>query len=327
MSINSSLGVVAEATYGTAVTVTRFYPLLTESVRETVDKMESEARRAGTQVLQDSLSIPIFKGAAGPIEIPVMNKDFGFWLQHLLGAVATTGPTDSAYVHTGTVATLKGKSFSCQINRPFHDSGTDQPFSYEGGKIKSWEFSAGVNDEPKLSIEADFEDLQTGTSLASPSYTTGLEMLSWAHASSAFTIAGTSVPITKFSVKCDNGLKTDRHYIRGSGLKKEPVANAYRNIEWEVEADFDSLTQYNRFKVATNAGQYAQLICTLKAPTLIGVSSYPALAITIPAARFDTVDIENGGMEPSMQTLHGVARYDGTNSPLTLAYTTSQATP
>lgn len=327
MSIDTQAGFVDESTYGTAVTVTKFFPLISESIREDVSKLESEARRSGLHVQRSDISIPIYKGSAGSVEIPIMSKDFGWWLKHLTGAVATAGPTDSGYTHTGTVGTLKGDSFSAQFNRPFHDSGSNQPFSYEGGKVASWEISCGVDQEAKLSADLDFENVATGTALASASYPAGLELLSWAHAESLLTIAGTTVPVTEFTVGCDNGLKLDRHYVRGSALKKEPVADKYREITWSLTADFDSLTQYNRFKAATNAGQYAEIVVALKAPTLIGATTYPGLTITIPAARFDEIDVDNSSTDPNMQTLSGVARYDGTNSPITLAYVTTQSTP
>lgn len=326
MGIQTQLGVKDETTWGTAVTPDRFFPLLTEGIKEQIDRLESDARRAGLTVQRSDISIPIYKGSAGAVEIPIMSKSFGFWLKHLLGAVATAGPTDSAYTHTGTVASLKGDSFTAQINRPFHDSETNQAFTFEGGKVTSWEIMLGVDEEAKLSAECDFENYSTATALATASYASGLELMSWAHSESTLTIAGTQVPVTSFKLSCDNALKTDRHYIRGSGLKKEQVANAWREITWELTADWDSLTQYNRVITTTNAGQYAQIIATVKAPTLIGLSSYPALTITIPAARFDEIDIDNSGFDPNMQTLSGVVRFDGTNSPVTVAYTTADST-
>lgn len=326
MAIETQLGVRDESTWGTAVTVDRFFPLISESMEPVVDKLETEARRAGLLVQRSDISIPIYKGSAGSIEIPVMNRSFGWWLKHLLGGTATAGPTDSAYTHTGTVATLLNDSFTMQVNRPFHDSGTNQAFTYEGCKIVSWELTAGVDEEVKLTAEVDAENESTGTSLASASYPTGLELLSWAHASSQLTIAGTQVPITSFSLQCDNALKTDRHYIYGSGLKKQQVANGYRDIQFSLDCDFDSLTQYNRLRASTNAGQYAAIVVTLVAPTLIGSTTFPSLTITIPAARFDQVTIDNSSMDPNTQSISGVARFDGTNSPITLAYVTADAT-
>ncbi len=327
MPIETQVGYKDESTWGTAVVVDHFMPLLSENIAPQIDKLESDARRSGLHVQRSDISIPIIKGYSGSIELPIMSKGFGFWLKHLLGTVATAGPTDSAYTHTGTIGSLLNDSFTLQVNRPFHDSETNQAFTYEGGKVTSWEITAGVDEEVKFSAEVDFENGTTATALASASYPTSLELLSWAHSASTLTVGGTTVPVTRFSLKCDNGLKTDRHYIQGSGLKKQQVAAAYRDITWELEADFDSLTQYNRVVATTNAGQFAQIIVTLKAPTLIGATAYPALTITIPAARFDEIDIDNSGSDPAMQTLSGAVRFDGTNSAVTLAYASTESTP
>jgi hypothetical protein len=325
MSVDTQLGFKDEVTWGTAVTVDRFSPLLSEKIAPQVARLHSEARRAGELVMRND-GIPIVKGYSGPVEIPIYSKDFGFWLKHLCGTVATAGPTDSAYTHTGTIGTLLADSFTAQVNRPFHDAGTNQAFTYEGGKITSWELTAAVDEEAKLAMECDFEDCSTATALATASYTASMELLNWAHAESNLTIGGSAYPVTKFSLKVDSKLKTDRHYIRGSALKKQQVQAGFREITWELEGDFDALTHYNRVIAATSAAAHAAIVVTLKANTLIGVSSEAALVITIPAARFDEIDLENG-MDPNMQTLSGTAWYDASASAVSLAYTTSQSTP
>ncbi len=328
MSIETQIGFVDESTYGTAVTVTRFFPLLSENIKPVVERVHSDARRAG-ELAKRNDAVPNVLGYSGSIELPIYSKDFGWFLKHLQGlAPTTTGPTDSAYTHSSAIGTQLAKSFSCQVNRPLHDAGTNQAFSYEGGKITSWEISAAVGEQPTLSIECDFETCTTATALATASYTAGMELLNWAHSASLLTIGGSTVPITKFSVRSNANLKTDRHYIYGSALKKQPVAAGFREIEFDLECDFDSLTQYNRVISATASGAHASIVATLKANTLIGAASYPALVLTMGAARFDDVDLDNG-LEPNMQTLSGTAYLDtGTaGTPLTVAYTCSQATP
>lgn len=328
MSIETQLGVVDESTYGTAVTVTRFFPLLSENIKPVVERVHSDARRAG-ELAKRNDAIPNVLGYAGTVELPIYSKDFGWWLKHLQGATPTTsGPTDSAYTHTSAIATHLGDSFSMQVNRPLHDAGTNQAFSYEGGKVTSWEISAGVGEEPMLSAECDFEDCSTATALATASYTSGMELLNWAHAASLLTIAGTTVPVTAAKVRSNANLKTDRHYIRGSARKKQPVAAGFREIEFDLECDFESLTQYNRVVAETAAGVHASVVLTLKANTLIGTTSYPALVLTMGAARFDDVTLDNG-LEPNTATLSGVAVLDTATSgtPLSMAYTCSQSTP
>ncbi len=326
--IDTQLGVVDESTYGTAVTVTRFFPLLSENIKPVVERVHSDARRAG-ELAKRNDAVPNVLGYSGTLELPIYSKDFGWWLKHLQGtAPTTTGPTDSAYTHSSAIGSQAAKSFTAQVNRPLHDLGTAQAFTYEGGKVVSWEISAAVGEEPKLSAECDFEDCSTATALATASYTTGMEILNWAHSASVLTIGGTSVPVTKCSVRSNANLKTDRHYIRGSARKKQPVAAGFREIEFDLECDWDSTTQYARVVAETQAGVHAAIVLTLKANTLIGATSYPALVMTLVAARFDDVDIENG-LEPNMQTLSGSAYLDPSTSgtPLKLDYICSQATP
>ena len=325
MAINTQLGFKNESTWGTPVTVDRFYPLLSENISPVVERLQTEARRAGEFVLRDD-AVPIVKGYAGTVEIPVYNKDFSFWGVHLLGTNTTTGPTDSLFSHTATVGDLKGDSFTLQVNRPLHDAGTNQAFTYEGGKVVSWEFTAGVSEEAKLSMECDFENASTATALATASYSSGMELLNWAHASSVLSIGGSNYPITKFSLKVDNKAKTDRHYVRGSALKAEQVAEGLREISWDLEGDFSDLaTGYNRVVAATNAAAHAQIIVTLKSNTLVGAASFAGVTITIPKARFDEISIENA-MDPNTQSLSGTAWFDGTNSAVTLLTNTSVAT-
>lgn len=328
MSLDTQFGAATESTYGTPVTVTRFWPLESEQIVDNVDKLESNSRRSGLIVQRSDISIPIYRDSTGTVAIPVMSKDLGFWLPHLLGgSVSTTGPTDSAYTHTASIGSLKGKSFTAQINRKFHDSGSDQAFTWAGGKVSDWQLDAAPGAEPLLTMTCDFQNVSTATGLASASYPTGLELMSWARANSVFTIGGVQVPITKFTLKCNNSLKQDRFYINGTNLKAEPVANAYRDIDWEVEADFSALTQYQRYNVATNAGQFAVVTLELEAPTLIGATTRPSVLLTLSAARFDKDDINNQGFDPTMQTIGGKARTDGSGNCLSIAYTTAQSTP
>src|SRR5262245_44317276 len=119
-AMDHQLGVKAESTYGTAVTVDRFFEYESESIEESYGRTEGDPLRVGSSAIRSDRSTPYFKGAAGQISLDVMTKGFGFWLPHLMGgSVVTSGPTDSKYTHTITEGTLVGKSFTCQVNRPF----------------------------------------------------------------------------------------------------------------------------------------------------------------------------------------------------------------
>jgi hypothetical protein len=326
MPIISQLGVKDESTYGTAVTVDRFFEFSSESIKLDTGRAVSEGLRSGQRVARTDRFVPYILGASGGIKLEPASKGFGFWLKHMLGAVATAGPTDSAYTHTGTIGDLWGDSFTMQVNRPLGPAGsTDQAFTWEGGKVVSWTLSC--EKEGLLTFEADliFEDQATGTALASASYPSSVEMMSWARADC--TIGGTAVPVTKWSVKVDNKLKTDRYFLQSSTRRAQSAEEGMREITVECEADWDSLTQYNRFKAETAAGTLASVVVTAKSPTLIGATTYPGVTITLPNVRFDAVEATVDGPGLMMQAITGMGLSDGSAQPISVAYTTLDSTP
>jgi hypothetical protein len=322
----AQLGVVDEVTYGTPVTVSRFFELVSESVQEQRGRIESQGMRVGFRVANKDRFVPYALGAAGDLNIEVLSKGFGFWLKHMLGSVSSGTPTDSATLHTGTIGSLAGDSFTCQFNRPFHSTDADQAFTFHGGKVTGWELSNTVDGLLLAKLTCDFEDMDTDTELASASYPSGT-VENFSFVGGVIEIADTEIAVTNAVVSCNNQLKTDRRYLRGSALKKEPLENGWRQIAWQLAADFDDLTQYDRYRSATAAGALAKIEMIWTAPTLIGTSSLPVLKVTIDEARFDEAAVNIGGPENLTQALSGVGMYDGSTSAVTIEYTSADATP
>lgn len=324
-AMDHQLGVKTESVYGTAVTVDRFFEYDSESIEESYGRTEGDPLRVGSSVIRSDRSTPYFAGASGPVSMAVLTKGFGWWLTHLLGGtVSTSGPTDSKYTHTFGEGDLYGKSFTLQVNRPFHPSGTNQAFTYEGGKVTDWTLSNSVDGNLMLEIGTDFEQVATGTALATASYPTAMDNFTWV--GGVVTIGGSAYDITEISIKGDNGLDTERAQIRGNADKKQPTSSR-RKYEFSIKADFDSLTQRNRAAATVRASTLAAITATWTGPVLIGSSSYPTFTVTIPAARFDAWKGATEGTDAIEQELSGEIRYDGTNSPITIAYGTTDATP
>ena len=322
--LDQQIGFADESTYGTAATVTRFFEFNSESIEEAEGRTEGDPLRVGTFVRRSDRFTPYFAGASGTIEFDVLSKGFGFWLKHMLGQVATTGPTEtSVYTHTGTMADLYGKSFTCQVGRPFNPSGTVQPFTYSGGKVTEWTLSNSVDANLVLSLGVDFQSVDHATELATASYPSGMEPLTWA--GGVLTIDGDAFDITEVSISGNNGLDVDRRQIRANTAKKEPTGGR-REVEFSISADFDSMDQRNRVHSTTRSGALASIVTTWNGPTLLGTSLYPSVTVTLPAARFDSWSAANGGPEAISQTLSGVGTYDGTNSAVTIAIANADAT-
>jgi hypothetical protein len=323
--LETQFGFKDEVTYGTAVVVDRFMEYNTEGIKADRARVEYTGLRASHRVQRSDRFVPVDKGAAGPVTFNPLTVGFGFWLKHMLGTVATGATSDSVTPHTGTIGSLAGDAFTAQANRYDAVSAANRAFTWEGGKIASWELACDVDGLLTCTLNMDFETEETGTALASASYPSGGELLSWA--GGAVTIAATATPVTSFKVACDNGLKLDRYKLRGNTQKQQPLENKPRMITWELTADFDSLTNYNRFVSDTASGALAAIVGTWTGPTLVGVSSYGSLAVTVDEARFDSAEISVAGPEIIEAKFSGRGLYDGSNSPVTMVYTTADATP
>ena len=313
------LGVKAETTYGTGVTVDRFFEFDSESLAVEVGRVESSAIRAGSRAMRSDRRVPYMMGAAGSFELPVLSKGFGFWLAQCLGTVTTGSPAETVvYTHTGTVGSLTGKMFTAQVGVPQAGGGTITPKTATGGKVKSFELSCAHGEPLKFSADCDFQNLEHSTALATASYPASTELLTFIGGS--VTVGGTSVDVRSFNVKVDNGLAIDRRFIRASALKKEPVEAGHRKIDVELGLDFDSTTHQDRVLAATAAGAQAQVILTCQGLSTIGSTLKPSVTITIPVVMFDGDTPTVGGPDLVSESIKGMGLSDGTNSPITIAY-------
>ena len=326
----AQIGFKKETTVGTPVTVDRFAEFVTEKVQPMQGRVRSNGLRSGHRVRRTDRQVPYKMGAAGSISVELLSKGFGFWLEHMLGTVATTGPSDSAYTHTGTIGTMTGLGFTFQSNHPFHPGNTNQALTYTGGKIPKWTISNKVGEFLIADLDVDFIDYTTATALASASYPTAGEPLSFV--GGVVSVGGSAVDVYDATVSCDNKLMgdssgNDRRYLRGSALHKELVEANFREVAWDLTADFESLTQFNRFSTSTAAGALATITLTWTGAILIGSASYPTLTVTIQNASFDGFNSTIDGPAPLRQKLSGVGLYDGSTSAVSVAYTTADSTP
>jgi hypothetical protein len=319
------LGVKSEVSYNTPLVVDRFYEFDSESIADDFRRTEGDPLRVGGEgVIRSDRSTPYYGGASGTVSMAMLTKSFGWWLTHMLGTETTTGPVETTvYTHTGTLGSLQGDSFTMQVNRPFNPTGTNQAFTFSGGKITEWTLSNNAEENLMLEANCDFASQTTGTALATASYPTGMENFTWA--GGVVSIGGSAYDVTNFSVTCNNGMNVDRRQIRGVTAKKEPTTGR-REVTFSLSADFDSLTQRNRAAATTRAATVAAISAVWTGPTLLGTTLFPTVQVDIPAARFDEWSGAVEGPDAISQTLSGVGRWDGTNSAVTVTLKNADTT-
>lgn len=249
--LSAQMSFVDETVYGTAVTTTRFYEFRDEGLKQDIDRIESTALRAGTRVLRSDRWSGGKKSVGGDVTFELANKSFGLLLKHMFGGVVSAQPasgTDpTVWDHTFTPGDLP-TSLTGQVGRP-DVGGTVRPFTYAGLRISEWELSCAVGEIATIKTTFVGQSEDTATALASASYPASLALLTFVNGT--VTIGGSAANIKSVSLKGANGL-ADRYFL-GSQLRSQPLENALRKIDGKFDAEFESLTAYNRYVNGTEA--------------------------------------------------------------------------
>lgn len=252
--LDAQVGYVKESTYGTGVTVTRFLPLISETMKKDIEWVESPGIYAGAQVLR---SVQMSQGNAkvgGDIQHELMSESIGMLFEAAFGTVAESG-TVAPYTHTFTPA-APGVSLTCQVGVPTAVSGSVIPKTYTGCKVASWELAAeaGKNVTWGMTLVAQ-EETMSGTSIATASYTT--TMFPYSFKTATLTVDGTSVPVKSVKFSGDNGLDDGRFTLGGTTIQ-EPLRQslaAYTGefvAEWGNPSSMGTLN-YHRFLGGTQS--------------------------------------------------------------------------
>jgi hypothetical protein len=317
--IAGQIGGKAEVTYGTPVTVDRFWEFRRETIND--DNTPIFANQIGLGRFQSSARVkPNYKGSRGQVELVVLNKGFGLLLEMAIGQNTITGAgANKTHTIIPDANGLQGKMLTIQKGVPGVD-GTVRALTYEGGKVTSWELKSGLDQPLVLVLDLDFQNVLTATALATASYPATQEM--FVYTEGAITLGGVAQSIKSFSVKGNNNLNTDRRFLGGS--KSEPVANGFATITGNLEAEFEDLTRYNAWKAGTIL---ANLILTFTLATVIPTTAVPySFKITLPAIQYRGQSPQIGGPQVVMNPTPFEALYDGTNAPVTVEMVTSDTT-
>lgn len=329
-------GIGKETTYGTAVAVTDSFEIMSEDFTGKYERTNAEALSGSFVMRSDRFQVNR-KGAEGSVSLEPFTRGFGSWLAFMMGQVNSAGPVETAaYTHTGTIANLTGKNLTVQVLRA-DESGTLRPWTYEGGKVTSYEFSNSVDQTLRATIGLDFE-LETNPDAPATVYAgtvlnalatspTGSNVFVWDQGT--IKVGGVAYDISEVTIGVDNSLNTDRYFIRQGASKREPIQDGKREITWSFTTPYTDNNFWEKVSSATAAGSFATLQAKWVGLTAIpGTTTpiFPSITIDIPVARFDeggpTVD-GDGMLE---QSFSGVGLYDGSSSPITITYVSQDAT-
>lgn len=297
--LSAQLGIAAETTPGTAVTVTRFYEFLDESLDYELTRLDSQGLRAGQAFERASRSTVSRYGASGDFTVEHADTGFGLLWQHCLGSQTTTGVqigTTGAYRQVHTPGSHDGMGLTIQVGRPQAEDGVVKPFTYRGSKVGEWEFSVSDGDLAQMKITVDAWDEVTATALASPVFENN-GVFSFADAS-VFTLGGTvsttagltsvtggsslSSVMTSLKLTGKTPMATERYGLGNSGIKRNQIANDIPTITGTLEGEFGVQSEiYDLYRSNTTTALQLDL-----AHGTAGTGQAFRLSLIMPAVKF-----------------------------------------
>lgn len=316
MALNAQLGIKTESTYATAAApVTTFTEFEEWSTEAEIEIDRGDGYRATGFLPGVTGTCRTVTGYKASMKSRLWSVGFGTWLYHALGAKATTGSAPN-YTHTFTMGTLCDLSFTAQDNVPLGACGTtNSAQTLTGCKVASWSISQEANKVAMFEAEILASTGTTATALATPSYAAAAGPFCWAGLT--ITVGGVAVPVKKWKLDVDNKLKDDR-YLSGQTGRAEPV-----RFGDQVEAmlEFEPEWSASTFQDAALSGSIlGPFVATL-------VSGSQQLVVTVQS--FDLTNPTRpglGGRELLAQEVKGQVLQPASGQPITIAYTTTDAT-
>lgn len=235
---DAQLGWASETTPGTAVTVTKFMPFVSEAIKREQPLLLTNtlsARRTRRYSRGGIIEV------GGPFSTELPNTTIATFLGHVFGTKATSGV--GPYTHTYSPGDLTSKSLTVQVGRPATTT-TVHPFTYAGMKIQTWEIAANVGELATLT--GTFAGMTETTATALAVATIDSAWAPFIFSEATLTIGGSAQnAVRSVTIGGDNKVATRPRL--GSLTSKEPLENGPRDYTGTVSADFESLTNYNLF--------------------------------------------------------------------------------
>lgn len=270
-------GIKKESVRGTAETSALYWiPKVTLSFDDQIEQVIDEA---STGVLEDANDAKITKQVAvGSLETKVGSKTVGLFLLALFGTDTPSGPTDSAYTHTFSVA----QNSQHQALSLFINDG-NQDYKHPLGMITDFTLTVGLGAFAMFSV--GLRSKIGATTSNTPSYIAETNFLP-KHAT--FKIAATQSALTGASATNIRMLKLkfDKNVEDDMALGSNDPADIL-NKEFSIEGELEYVFNANTEKLNMLGDTVQALRITLNnTDVLIGVSSTNQLQVDLHAVKF-----------------------------------------
>lgn len=303
----SFVGFGAESTWGTAVSRTKFFRLLSSSLRRNVSKVKRETLYEGTGLVSRR-SFVAQDDVGGSVSFEGTYEDMGLILHHAMWSSSTTGPSGSDYTHTYILgATAPAGGLTIEIAQ-----GTGSAIVYEGCRIAKIKMSVEAGGRCVVEIEIIGQTSGAPTSAGTPTFGTS-EVEMEHHQFSQITWNSTAYDLRTFSLELDN--KLDRRQVLGTKLTADPKPSALRDVSMMVSSDYESDNWQSGLTAHTQASAVISATASARSITFTMHNAY---------IETDEIGVNTHGVLP--ESIKLVGQSDATNRGLAVVVVNTQST-
>ncbi len=208
-------------------------PFVTESITDSIDRIESKGRYAASRVKNSNQWTTGRVGGGGSIGLELQHLGLRTILQHAFGVESGAGP------YTYDIGDLEGLGLSMEIFKPASSSTPgSMVYQAEGGKITSWQMRGQVGEIATLGLDLDFEEISRAASVGSaPTYPSSPDFFTF---EGGVTWNGAQLNAKSVTISGNNGLKTDRYFLGNNNRKLEQLEANPRVYNVSVDMEFDN---------------------------------------------------------------------------------------
>lgn len=307
--LDHQIGIAAESTFGTAVTVSRFLEPDFTSVEHSWDP--NAIQGSGMQVgdggfERASRSVGVVGKGSGKFGFDLQTKGLGLLLNGLFGTGVSTLVSGTTYqqVFTSGLTTALLPSHTVQYGVVRSDaSGTVDAYTYRGVTMGKLTLGVQAGEVTKGEVEWDAIGQSTATALATASYPAGLgrpvHFADWSATvggsvtvptTTALASGGTpAASLKSFEFELDNAIDTERWVLGGTRLQQR---TAKRSASLKLAVEYDATTM-DGYQVA-----HTTVPVVLTATTDIALSTgFAQVQLVFPACKVTSASRPNPAVE------------------------------
>ena len=314
MGRSAWVGAGEESVWGTAVSRTHYFRVISTALRRKVNKVGRPHLAQGTASGMRRSHFTQSDNVEGDIEMEMAYEGFGLWLKHaLMGTPATTGPVSSIYTHTYKLAQTVTPGLTIEQAFGIADDSTVRSEIFEGCSINSLRVRVAAGEVARLGVSIIGETSATRASAGSPTHTTNdVPMLH--NQAGAMTFNSVSYTVKSMEITLENNLS--RRMLLGSTNTKQPMRGDFAMVKMKVALELSD----DNLITATTADTQGDVACTFT-----GLASRTSTWTVSNAFITDYSDpVNNAGIIE--RTVEFTGESNGTNEGLQFAIANLQTT-